>query len=369
MQKSFYLQRIIKNQILENLYKNKVIIIYGARQVGKTTLSKEIMATVKNSKYISCDELEVQEKLIPKSHEYLKSYFGDHELIVLDEAQNIENIGVILKIMVDFYPEMQIIATGSSSFDLANKIGEPLVGRSKEFLLYPVSMKEYDSEIDDRIIFGNYPDVLKNPDDKKDILVNITKGNLYKDILAYRGIKKPLIVVNLLKLLAHQIGNEVSYKELADILKVDKETVENYINLLEQAFIIFKLSPFSRNKRDDIKKLKKIYFWDTGIRNTLIEDWTALDKRGDKGFLLENFFIAEKLKNKSNGKEFFDYYFWREKSGAEIDYIEFWTNTKDIKAFECKYKEQVVEMPWSWERDYPTTDFNVIDLKNIKKYI
>ena len=299
-------QREIKDQILEKMFKGKVILIYGARQVGKTTLVKEILKDFPDHKYISCEEFDVQEALVPHSHEYLKKYIGDHKVVVFDEAQTIENIGLVLKILVDFYPEIQLIATGSSSFDLANKVGEPLVGRSWTFNLYPLSLLELkntkelppiNSIFDLYLVYGSYPGVVGiDFEEKKDQLEEIVNKYLYKDLLSYNGIKNPLVLKKLTKLLAYQMGNEVSYTEIADTLKVSRKTVESYIDLLEQSFIIFRLHPFFNKKRNEIKKKPKIFFWDNGIRNALIDKFDSIELRTDKGALFENLFISEKLK-------------------------------------------------------------------------
>lgn len=378
MEKPIHLKRIMLNQILNSLYKGKVIILYGARQIGKTTLTKELLKTNKNSRYISCDELDVQTKLKPLSHEYLYKFFGKHKLIVLDEAQKIENIGVILKIMNDFYPKIQIVATGSSSFDLANKVGEPLVGRSREFQMSPLTLleilslnksifkKDTISQIKERIIYGNYPEVYIENENKEIILNGFVKSSLYKDVLEYRGIKKPLILVDLLKLLALQIGNEVSYNEIANALNVDRATVESYITLLEQAFIIFRLRPYSNNERSDIKRLKKIYFWDTGIRNAVIGDFSDIEKRKDKGALFENYFISELQKKYIYENKNVELYFWRSKRGNEIDLVEINMQSKTYKLYECKYKNTDAIVPTEWTNNFGLSEFSVVNIENIK---
>ena len=369
------------NQILHSLYKGKIIILYGARQVGKTTLTRELLKTNKKSRYISCDELDVQTKLKPISHTYLYQFFGKHELIILDEAQKIEDIGIILKIMNDFYPKMQIVATGSSSFDLANKVGEPLVGRSREFQMSPLTLfeiislnksfskKDTLSQIKERIIYGNYPEVYIESEDKEIILNGFVKSSLYKDVLEYRGIKKPLILVDLLKLLALQIGNEVSYNEIANALNIDRGTVENYITLLEQAFIIFRLRPHSNNERSDIKRLKKIYFWDTGIRNAVIGDFSDIENRKDKGALFENYFISELYKKYIYENKNVELYFWRSKRGNEIDVVEINRQSKMYTLYECKYKNNKGLIPSEWIKVFGECNLTVVHSENIQEVL
>jgi uncharacterized protein len=369
-------KRQLKLQITKKLWKGKVIIVYGARQVGKTTLVKQILKEYGGGRYISCDEIDVRTALTAQSHEVLKSYFGDEKLIVLDEAQQVEDIGLILKIMVDFFPEVQIIATGSSSFDLANKVGEPLVGRSYEFHLHPLmlsevaqSFREQESDmrtpLDTHMQYGLYPEVLGTSDEKRETLERLVNGNLYKDVLAYRGVKKPMLVVSLLKLLAHQVGNEVSYSELALRLSVDKETVMSYISLLEQAFIIFRLPPLTNNKRREVSRLHKIYFWDVGIRNAVIGAFDSMDARTDTGALFENFFIAEKLKLKNIARDIYSAYFWRTKTKQEVDFVEERSGGTMYTGFECKTTKQLYAVPTEWVLLYPNAPITLVHKDNL----
>lgn len=228
---------------------------------------------------------------------------------------------------------------------------------------------DINKKIKDLIIYGNYPEVYTDKDNRKDILKGFVNSNLYKDVLEYRGIKKPLILVDLLKLLAYQIGNEVSYTEIAGVLKIDKVTVENYITLLEQAFIIFRLRPYSVNQRNDIKRLRKIYFWDTGIRNAIIGDFSSLEKREDRGLLFENYFISELKKKYTVDKNDNELYFWRSKRGNEIDLLEIDSENKSIIAYECKYKKENANLPKEWSDNFGQTEFNIVNLDNMYRFL
>ncbi len=373
-----HISRLLEKSIKNDLFKGKVIIIYGARQVGKTTLAKKIAEKYKNeSRYINCEMLSAQENLSRPEAETLKSYLGNYKLVVLDEAQNIENIGRILKIIVDTYPEIQIIATGSASFDLANKISEPLTGRTFTHMLYPLSLKEIEKESDllsieakleNLLRFGSYPEVLDLDEiSTKRKLDEITSNYLYKDILNFEGVKKSSLVKNLLKALALQLGQEVSYQELANKLGVNRLTVQKYIDILEQSFIIFKLNSFSRNLRKEITKSIKVYFYDLGIRNSLIENYNPLDIRNDVGALWENFCILERKKNNDAEFNFVNSYFWRTYDQKEIDYIE--ESGGKIRGFEFKWNEKKkFKAPKEFIEKYDAT-VEKIDRSNYWKFL
>ena len=344
-----YIPRLIENQIKERLFKGKLVIIYGARQVGKTTLAKKILADYgEDGTYFNCELLSVQKGLSEPEAEKLKKFLGNYKIILLDEAQNIPNIGKILKIIVDTYPEIQIIATGSSSFDLAQKISEPMTGRTFTFMLYPISLQEInqkenllsiEAKLENFLRFGSYPEIL-SLGEKESIerLQEISSNYLYKDVLSFEGLKKSSLVKNLLELLALQLGNEVSYNELAVNLGVDRLTVQKYIDILEQSFVVFKLNAFSRNLRKEITKSVKVYFYDLGIRNSLIENYNLLDIRNDVGALWENFCILERKKNNDAEFNFVNAYFWRTYDQKEIDYIE--ESGGKIRGFEFKWNEK-----------------------------
>ena len=326
------IKRTIQSRLEDKFFKGKVIILYGPRQVGKTTLVKEIQKkNLSDSIYFNCDEIDIREKLENKTSTFLKELIGDKKIIIIDEAQRIKNVGITLKLIIDNFKDVQVIATGSSSFDLANKTTEPLTGRKYEFYLYPFSIEELNPEknkieidrtIENRMIYGLYPEVIIKSAEAEENIKLIAKSYLYKDILQYQNIKNPNILEKLLQSLALQVGNEVSYNELSNFLDIDKKTVANYIEILKKAFVIFELKPFSRNLRNELRKLRKIYFFDNGVRNALINNFNSLDRRNDAGQLWENFIISERVKINSNHGNDYNMYFWRTHDKKEIDYLE-----------------------------------------------
>src|SRR3989339_1071925 len=369
------LARKIQKRIENSLFKGKVIILYGPRQVGKTTLVKKILESYLNdSVYFSCDEPDVRQALTNKTSNALHSFLGNKKLIVLDEAQRVKDVGLTLKLLVDNFPNIQIIATGSSSFELSNKVIEPLTGRNVEFHLYPFSVQELLSVNDQltvqrilerRLIYGMYPEVIKASGAEEEKAVrSIARDYLYKDILMFQDIKNPEILEKLLQALALQLGNEVSYNELSQLVGVDKNTIDSYIRILEQAFIVFRLPPFSRNIRNELKSLRKIYFYDNGIRNALINNFNFLDLRNDVGALWENFTISERIKWNQNKNKNCNIYFWRTHDGQEIDYIE--ESEGKIQAFEFKWKKQKYKAPKKFTDFYPKANVSLVHRDNLK---
>jgi len=300
------INRDIEKNIKNWLFKEKIIILYGARQVGKTTLAKKLLKEYgRLEDYFDCEIGSIKQSLEKEDPAALKKILGDGRLIVLDEAQKVTNIGLILKLLSDTYPQTQIIATGSSSFDLANKVNEPLTGRALEFTLYPFSLRELknfyknyelDGQLENLLVYGFYPEIIKsNLADARQLLDNLTNKYLYQDILIFNRIKKSDLVVKLLQLLALQIGNEVSINEIAVNLQCSRDTVINYLDILEKSFVIFRLRAYSRNQRKEIAKKQKIYFVDLGIRNSLISRYNVLPVRDDVGVLWENFCVSERI--------------------------------------------------------------------------
>ncbi len=371
------INRTIQKNVEESLFKGKVVVIYGARQVGKTTMAKAILEKHSgDSGYFNCDEPDIRSALTEKTSTELKAFLGDKKLIVLDEAQRVKNIGLTLKLLIDNFPKIQIIATGSSSFELSNKVAEPLTGRKHEYHLYPFSLEELkniysDIEIDRLLermmVFGMYPGVALAESGAERELKELVKSYLYKDVLQYQNIKNSEVLEKLLQALALQIGNEVSYNELSNLVGVDKNTIASYIKILEQAFVIFRLNPFSRNLRSELKKLRKIYFYDLGVRNVLINNLNPLSLRQDAGVLWENFMISERLKRNNNNSIDARSYFWRTKQKQEIDYLEE-TNGK-LFAFEFKLKKDKIRFPKPFLEAYPESDIELINKDNYRKFI
>jgi uncharacterized protein len=344
-------KRTITNKIKQDMFQGRVIVIHGPRRVGKTTLIKSLYKEYKqkhNALFFNCDNLSVQEAFNTKEASKLKQYLQNSSLVFLDEAQMIKDIGINLKILVDTYPEIQVIATGSSSFEVANKLQEPLTGRAWNYFLAPLSIEEiskhynkFDIEglLDSVLKYGLYPEIFtSNTSEKKRKLDEVAVNYLYKDILMFEGIKKSDFLLKLLKLLAFQVGSEVSFNEIANTLEVSKTLVAKYIDLLEKTFVIFSLRPLSRNLRNELNKKRKIYFWDTGIRNALISNFNDLNIRPDKGHLWESFCISERKKYLSNNQILNNSYFWRTYEGQEIDYIE--ETDGQMNGFEFKWKEK-----------------------------
>jgi len=370
------IRRSIQTRIESCLFKGKAVIIYGARQVGKTTLIKEIEKKFPDdSFYINCDEPDLRAALTNVTSTNLKNMIGKKRLILIDEAQRVKNIGLTLKLFTDQLPHVQVIATGSSSLDLSNEIVEPLTGRKYEFYLYPFSLSELKSVyspvelkriIETRMIMGMYPDIVLKPEESSRNLRSLSKSYLYKDVLQYQDIRRPELLEKLLRALALQTGQEVSYNELSNLLDISKITVRNYIQLLEKAFVIFRLPPFSRNLRTELRKLRKIYFYDTGIRNALINNMNPLDIRQDAGQLWENFMISERLKLNSNNGKYVNTYFWRTHRQAEIDYIE--EAGGNLRAFEFKFRPGKNRIPKAFYSAYPDCPVEFINRDNFHEF-
>ena len=371
--------RIIQQEIEKNLFKNKVLLLIGARQIGKTTLLKQVLQNcTEKSLWLNADESDIKRKLEnATTSTQLLQLFGNAKLIVIDEAQQVEDIGLKLKLVIDTNPELQIIATGSSAFELLQKSNEPLTGRKKEYHLYPISFSEMISHtsllteqrlLENRLIYGSYPEVINNPGNEKEVLKEITNSYLYKDVLRYDGIKKASVIDKLLVALALQVGSEVSYNELAKTIgNINSATVEKYIDLLEKAFVIYKLPALSRNLRNEIKKGKKIYFYDNGIRNAIINNFNPLALRNDKGALWENFLISERMKKNSYNKHYCNTYFWRTFDQAEVDYIEEYDGA--LHVFEFKWKTNNKKVPASLLNSYTVNTTAIVDTDNYGGFI
>lgn len=367
----------ITRKIAENfkskLFKGKVVIIYGPRQSGKTTFIKRIVKDYPDSKYINCDDPENAEKLQIKAASQLKDLFGNTNLVFLDEAQKVKDIGRTLKLLVDTYPEIQIVATGSSAFDLEDKLAEPLTGRHYDFMLFPFSFEELEvpdissNNIEQRIIYGSYPEVVfpKEGDTALERILSISSDYMLKDILAFEGIRKSEILRKLLKVLAYQMSGEISFREISENFGMSVATIQNYVGILEKAFIIFLLPPYGGNPRIALRRTKKIYFYDTGLRNAIINNFDPLDVRPDKGALFENYVVSEFYKKNTNNQEHKNLFFYRSYGGEEIDIVT--QKNSELLGYECKYKNDSTFFTKS--TDAPVQKVEVITKDNLRKFL
>ena len=371
------INRAIQSKIEANLFQGKAIIIVGPRQVGKTTLVRMFEGYKgKKTAWFNADEPDVREAFSNKTSSELKRIFAGNELVIIDEAQRIHNIGLTLKIIIDTIKEVQIIATGSSAFELSDKTKEPLTGRKWEYHLFPISTEEllhHHGEMEEkrmlenRLIFGQYPEVINSPGKEREVLLSISDSVLFKDLVSLEVVKKPYLLEKLLKALALQTGNEVSFAELGQLIDADKETIERYIHYLEQSFILFRLPALSRNVRNELRRSRKIYFYDNGIRNSLISNFNSINLRQDKGALWENFLASERMKWLHYHQVHGSRYFWRTTQQQEIDYIE----ERDGKfyAFEFKYSPQTKsKFPKTFSDAYPS-EFSVVNRDNYFNFL
>lgn len=371
--------RNLQSVIQERCFQGKAIILLGARQVGKTTLLKKIIQEQQvDALYLNCDEPQTVAALTKCNLKELQMVIGANKFVVIDEAQKVDNIGLTLKLIVDNMPDVQVIATGSSAFELRNCLNEPLTGRKYEYQMFPISSKEiYQSSgyidlkglLETRLIYGSYPDILNHASDARELLRMLTDSYLYKDILATDNLRKPDVLDKLLRALAFQVGSEVSYNELAQTVGTDSKTVERYIELLEKCYIIFRLHGLSRNLRNELKKAKKIYFYDNGVRNAVIQQFAPLELRNDAGALWENFFISERIKRNHYQQNYCNIYFWRTKSQLEIDYIE--EQNGQMTAFEMKWnpKKSNTSIPETFLNAYDVKETVVITPDNYLDYL
>jgi len=370
------LAETIKGKIINS---NKAVIIYGARQMGKTTLSNEIIKAMNlKTIRINADQTKYIDIFSSRDVYKLRSFVHGYELLFIDEAQRIPEIGINLKILIDEIPELKILVTGSSSIGIADRVSEPLTGRKWTYTLYPLSLQELSAEksqfeinemLEELLIYGSYPEVYttKNRKEKEELLIEISDSYLYKDILELSSIKHPGKIRDLLRLLAFQVGSEVSILELSRTLGINRETVENYIYLLEKSFVLFRLSGFSRNLRKEISKHDKFYFFDNGIRNVLINNLNDLNLRNDIGQLWENFIISERIKYLNYNRISMSSFFWRTYTGAELDYIE--EGKGKLTGFEIKYSKIKKKPPSSWTENYPNAEFQSICKTNYQDFL
>lgn len=372
------IKRSLEQIILERFHRGKVILLLGARQVGKTTLVKHISeVSGLSTLYLNGDEADVRDMLSDTTSTRLKALFGKKELVIIDEAQRIRNIGVTLKLIVDNLQNIQLLVTGSSSLELTSEINEPLTGRKYEYFLYPIAFQEIVSEsslmeekrmLEHRLIYGYYPEIITHAGEEIEILNLLTSSYLYRDLFALGQIKKPPLLEKILLALALQMGNEVSYRELGQIVGADNETVERYIDLLEKAFIIFKLTALSRNLRNELKKSRKIYFYDNGMRNAIIKNFNPLSLRQDAGALWENFLLSERMKTNHYSGQCVNCWFWRTHNQQEIDYIEEYEGR--LHAYEFKWNPFAkTRFPKSFLNAYPDSQTSLITPNNFDKFL
>ncbi len=373
----------IPQKQIENLRQliipGKVMVIYGPRRVGKTTLLKKYLESENNSVlFVNGDDIIVRQYLESQSIQTLRDFVGNHRLLVVDEAQYVEKIGLNLKLIVDHIPEIKVIVTGSSSFDLARDVGEPLTGRKYVLKLFPLSQMEISkiekrhettASLESRLIYGSYPEVVLIRDNRRreDYLRELIQSYLFKDILALEGIRYANKLVRLLQLLAFQIGKQVSFAELGKQLSMSKNTVERYLDLLEKVFVIYRLSGFSRNLRKEITKSQRYFFYDTGVRNALIGNFNPLAVRNDLGELWENYIITERMKRQEYLRKVTNSYFWRTYDKKEIDLVE--EREGRLFGYEVKWKKERVKIPRDWTSGYPDAAFEVIHQENYLKFI
>ena len=370
--------RYIQTELQKRLFKGKAILVFGPRQSGKSTLIEQIVKQQGLSYiYFNGDEPDVRETLLKVSSTKLKTLIGNHKMVFIDEAQRISDIGLTIKLFTDQIKGVQVIATGSSAFELANNVNEPLTGRKYEFMLYPLSFSEMCNHhgllheqrlLEHRLLYGYYPEIVMSPGEEKELLKLLAESYLYKDLLILEQVKKPILLEKLVRALALQLGNEVSYQELAQLTGADNATVEKYIDLLEKAFVVFIVPAYSRNVRNEIKKGKKIYFYDVGIRNALINNFNGLGSRTDVGALWENFFMAERKKYHAYKKTGVNMYFWRTSQQQEIDLIE--DDYGKLHAFEFKWSDKrKVRFPQTFTVNYPEASQQVINPKNMEEWL
>ena len=372
-----HITRFLETEIPRKLTDNKAIIIYGARQVGKTTLLKQILRDNDSVLWLYGDQIQTQSLFANLSVPNIKPLIGNKKIVIIDEAQMVKDIGIKLKMFTDYIDDIKVIATGSSSFALANKINEPLTGRKWEYHLLPLSFREVANmssvfeelgHLETRLIYGYYPEIVTHPGEEKERLLELVTSYLYKDVLIWENLQKADKITKLLQALAFQAGSQVSYSEIGSIVGLDSKTVEKYIDLLEKAFIIYRLTSYSGNLRNELKASKKIFFYDNGVRNALISAFNPLELRDDIGILWENFIMAELLKKDKNAKKIARRWFWRTKQSQEIDLIH---ETDGVfTAYEFKWNEKKnPRCPAEFAKAYPEIVYHVINRGNFIDYL
>ncbi|RLD57117.1 MAG: ATPase [Bacteroidetes bacterium] len=370
-------ERILTQTIQPLFFNEKAIIIIGARQVGKTTMLQSMKKHTGDSLWLNADENSVRERLANPSVQSLKNIIRNYKTVIIDEVQRIKNAGLLLKLMVDNFKDVQFIATGSSALEISDSIFEPMTGRHFKFHLYPFSLAELypgkspfeiEQELHFHLVFGNYPEICIKRDLSEIILKNLSDQYLFKDVLVWKDIRKPELLDKLLKLLAYQMCSEVSVNELANQLRVKSETVENYIDLLEKSFVVYRLKSYGSNPRKEVSKMSKIFFWDNGIRNAVIEDFSDLSSRNDQGQLFENFMISERMKMNTWLNPSVKSFFWRNYNKNEVDYVEY--GNGQLTAYEMKWNtRKKYKVTKAFTNLYPNAQTTIIDPENFVGFI
>lgn len=370
--------RMISSVLKQKFFRGKAVIIVGPRQVGKTTLLKMLADELDRKVLVwNCDEPDIRRKLSEPTSTVLGAETSGYDIVFIDEAQRVQNIGITLKLLIDNYPEKQVVVTASSAIELSNSINEPLTGRKFEYVLYPFSAEELINEhgateerrlLERRLIYGSYPEVVNLPGEERETLTNLVSSYLYKDIFSFQDVRKPEIIEQLLQALALQIGSEVSFNELGRLLGLNSITVQRYIDLLEKSYVIFHLRSFSRNVRSELKKSRKIYFYDNGVRNAMIGDYKPLPLRADTGALWENYVISERMKHNAYNAFYGKSYFWRTQQQQEIDYIEDYDGV--LHAYEFKWSgAKQPRLTDTFSKNYPDHTFMVVNPDNYLDFI
>lgn len=368
--------RLLSALFEQKMKDGKTIVLTGPRQVGKTTFLKDYFKNERLA-WFNADEADVRQMLSQHNSTHLKQIIGNNNIVVIDEAQRVENIGIALKIIHDQLNGVKVIVTGSSSLDLANQINEPMTGRKWELNMYPISAVEFKNHLgwlessrllEHRLIYGSYPDVVNQVGQEREVLQELSDSYLYKDILTWHNIKKPQVLERLVQALSFQIGNEISYHELGQMTGLNHETVQRYMDLLEKAYVIFQLPSLSRNLRNELKKSKKVYFYDLGIRNAVIKNFNPINLRSDKGQLWENYLVTERIKQKSYHRLHSNDYFWRTHAQQEIDYIEEYND--ELHAYEFKWSaKKKVKFSKSFTNAYPNSNTMGVHVANYMEFI
>lgn len=372
------IRRIINQSVSADFFQGKVIAVLGPRQVGKTTLLSQLSIPSAETLWLNCDNIDDCQVLENQTTTGLQQLVGSKRYVVIDEAQRVNNIGLTLKMMADtFRNQVQVVVTGSSSLELSNQINEPATGRIFEYRLYPFSLEElslhYSAReerrlLEQRLVYGCYPEVVTRPDQAKRILTTIANNYLYKDLLSYNGIRKPEVLSRLLQALSMQVGEQVSYNELSRLLGIDRTTVESYIDLLEKCFVIFRLPSYSGNLRTELRHNRKIYFYDNGIRNAIISNFAPLNLRTDAGSLWENMMLSERVKRNAYRQSYAQIYFWRTQAQTEIDFVEIEDGM--MQAFEFKFNpKKLPRAPKAFTDTYPEAKFQVITPDNYTSFV